>query len=67
MPCSGMQMAAEMAENMREAEEDQAMALWLSNPDKDEEDWATGNEPVEGEREGFDERANNEGNQPIPQ
>jgi len=49
-----------MAENMREAEEDQAMALWLSDPDKDdedvadEEDWATGNEPVEGEREGFD-------------
>ena len=62
-----------MAENMREAEEDQTMALWLSDPDKDdedvadEEDWATGNEPVEGEREGFDERANNEGNQPIPQ
>jgi len=72
MPCSGMQTAAEMAENMREAEEDQAMALWLSDPDKDnedvadEEDWAMGNEPVEGEREGFDKQAN-EGNQPIPQ
>jgi hypothetical protein len=73
----------EMAESTRDAEEeDQAMAEWLSDPEDDEdvgeEDWPTatttkevaiqiGNVPVEGERGDFDERVNNEGNQPIPQ
>ena len=57
------------------------MALWLSDPDEDDEDvaedddWAVTNEAgiqignvlVEGDREFFDKRVNDEGNQPIPQ
>ena len=73
---SRMQTAAEKAESVRD-EEDQAMALWLSDPE-DDEDQATamvtnevgiqiGNALVEGERKGFDKRVDNEGNQPIPQ
>ena len=68
-----MQTAAEKAEE----DEDQAMALWLSDPE-DDEDQATamvtneasiqiGNALVEGERKDSDERVDNEGNQPIPQ
>jgi hypothetical protein len=64
-----------------EAEEDQVMAIWLSDPEDDEdvgkEDQPTattmkevgtqkGNEPVEGERGDFDKQVDNEGNQPIP-
>ena len=64
----------EMAESVRDEEEDQAMALWLSDPEDDEniadeEDRAgiqIGNELVEGKREDLG-RANEAGNQPIPQ
>jgi len=61
-----------MAKSARDAEEeDQVMAEWLSNPEDDNEvdgiDWATGNVPVEGKKEDFDElleQADDEGNQP---
>jgi hypothetical protein len=80
-----MQMATEKSGEDFEMEksawevEDQAMALWLSDPEDDDEDverrdWATmmdeadarnGNVPVEG-NERVDERVDDEGNQPIP-
>jgi hypothetical protein len=68
-----MQMAAEKAEK----DEDQAMALWLSDLDEDvadDKDWATmngvgiqiENAPVEREREVNDERVDDKCNQSIP-
>ena len=71
----------ETAESAREGEaeeEDQAMTLWLSDPEDDEsmdqEDWAVtngagiqiGNALVEGKREDS-RRVDEAGNQPIPQ
>ena len=70
-----VQMVAEKAEE----DEDQTMALWLSDPDEDEsmdkEDWAVSDEagtqienaPVEGKGRDFDKRVDDKGNQPIPQ
>jgi hypothetical protein len=69
---------AESAQEGEAEEEDQAMALWLSDPEDDEsmdeEDWAVtngagiqiGNALVEGKREDS-RRVDEAGNQPIPQ
>jgi hypothetical protein len=86
MPCN-TQMATEksgedleMPKSAWETEEDQAMALWLSDPEDDDEDVErqdratmmdeadarSGNALVEGKNESIDERVDNEGNQPIP-